>query len=146
MTIMRNLLRGFAVGLTSGETVAGWCGEKPLSIEQLSNGPYPEFYEILNHEMLRGKTPLWYYILKEAELTGGKRLGRVGSRIVAETLVGLINHSTQSILREPDWTDPYNAFPNPIKANFKMIHLLHLADVVDPIGKHRQSLYGKKKP
>ncbi len=36
------------------------------------------------------RTPLWFYVLKEAEETGGDRLGRLGSRLVAETLVGLV--------------------------------------------------------
>ena len=35
-------------------------------------------------------TPLWFYILKEAEVTEGDTLGPLGSRIVAETLIGLI--------------------------------------------------------
>jgi Animal haem peroxidase len=35
-------------------------------------------------------TPLWFYVLKEAELAGGNRLGKLGSRLVAETLVGLV--------------------------------------------------------
>jgi hypothetical protein len=36
-------------------------------------------------------TPLWYYVLKEAEVkAGGLTLGPVGGRIVAEVLVGLI--------------------------------------------------------
>lgn len=34
-------------------------------------------------------TPLWFYILKEAEVTTGDTLGPLGSRLVAETLVGL---------------------------------------------------------
>ena len=34
---------------------------------------------------LHEKTPLWYYILKEAQVrSGGERLGPVGARIVAE--------------------------------------------------------------
>jgi len=40
----------------------------------------------------QGETPLWYYILREADVcTGGDRLGPVGGRIVAEVLVGLID-------------------------------------------------------
>lgn len=36
-------------------------------------------------------TPLWFYILKEAELREhGARLGALGSRLVAETLVGIV--------------------------------------------------------
>jgi len=50
--------------------------------------------------------PLWFYILKEAELTreGGKRLGRVGGRIVAEVLLGLLAGDPLSYVNvEPDW-------------------------------------------
>ena len=39
---------------------------------------------------LAGAAPLWFYILKEAEMTqNGERLGKVGSTIVAETFFGL---------------------------------------------------------
>ena len=40
----------------------------------------------------KGEAPLWFYILKEAELPphNGERLGPVGGRIVAEVLVGLL--------------------------------------------------------
>ncbi len=61
---------------------------------------------------LNGNTPLWYYILREAEyygfarvdegltsMFGGQHLGPVGSRIVAETFVGLVWRNSQSYLR-----------------------------------------------
>jgi len=61
---------------------------------------------------LNGNTPLWYYVLREAEyygfdraaegLTscfGGQHLGPVGSRIVAETFIGLLWRNSQSYLR-----------------------------------------------
>ena len=61
---------------------------------------------------LRGATPLWYYILREAEYFGfdridegptagfgGHHLGPVGSRIVVETFIGLLWHDTTSYLR-----------------------------------------------
>ena len=35
-------------------------------------------------------TPLWFYCLREAEVTLGDTLGPLGSRLVAETLVGLV--------------------------------------------------------
>ena len=35
-------------------------------------------------------TPLWYYVLREAEKSPGDHLGPVGSYIVANTLVGLL--------------------------------------------------------
>lgn len=45
------------------------------------------------------ETPLWYYILKEAELTrGGTCLGPVGGTLVAEVLLGLLVHDRTSFL------------------------------------------------
>ena len=66
---------------------------------------------------LKGNTPLWYYILREAEFYGdsrtpegataafgGQHLGPVGSRIVAETFVGLLwNDETSYLRRRPDF-------------------------------------------
>ena len=43
-----------------------------------------------------GRTPLWYYVLREADVQAeGRHLGAVGSRLVAETLLG-------SLKRDPD--------------------------------------------
>ena len=36
------------------------------------------------------RTPLWFYILAEAEKAGGNRLGEVGSFLVASTFVGVL--------------------------------------------------------
>lgn len=44
-------------------------------------------------------SPLWFYILREAELVGrGVRLGPLGGRIVAETIVGLLLSDPDSVL------------------------------------------------
>jgi hypothetical protein len=50
-------------------------------------------------------TPLWYYVLAEAELLAdGLRLGPVGGRIVGEVILGLIEEDPDSYLaREPSW-------------------------------------------
>ena len=46
-----------------------------------------------------GEAPLWFYILKEAEIVGkGRTLGPVGGRIVAEVLVGLLQKDLNSYL------------------------------------------------
>jgi heme peroxidase len=52
------------------------------------------------------ETPLWYYILREAELEeGGLYLGELGSTIVGEVLVGLMLMDPSSFLsRDPGWT------------------------------------------
>ena len=64
----------------------------------------------------KGNAPLWFYVLAEAQYEwflraeGGKedeepvRLGRVGGRIVAETLIGLLWSDGSSYLRQaPNW-------------------------------------------
>jgi hypothetical protein len=57
------------------------------------------------------ETPLWLYVLSEAELMGdGERLGPVGGRIVAEVLIGIIDADPASYRsREPGWTPPLPA-------------------------------------
>jgi hypothetical protein len=78
----RNLLRGRALGLPSGQAVAEEMGVAPLSNDALGIAPDPGW---------ENQAPLWYYVLKEAELLEeGRRLGPVGGRIVGETLVGLL--------------------------------------------------------
>lgn len=54
---------------------------------------------------LAGNTPLWYYLLKEAEVcAGGLSLGPAGGRIVGEVLVGLVTHDSLSYLQvDPAW-------------------------------------------
>jgi hypothetical protein len=48
------------------------------------------------------RTPLWFYILREAELHGG-RLHGVGARIVAETFHRAMQGSQFSIVRHHAW-------------------------------------------
>ena len=48
---------------------------------------------------LERSTPLWYYVLKEAELVeDGLRLGPVGGRLVGEVIVGLLQSDPASYL------------------------------------------------
>ncbi|SDO93572.1 Animal haem peroxidase [Actinopolyspora xinjiangensis] len=88
--VVRNLLRSETQLLPSGQDVARRIGEIPLSDEELES---------------EGPIYLWYYLLKEAEvLRGGRRLGPVGGRIVAETLVGLLEADPTSYLSVfPRW-------------------------------------------
>jgi hypothetical protein len=75
--------------------VARHMGIEPLSVEQVG----------IASTGWRGETPLWYYILREADArTGGHRLGQVGGRIVTDVLVGLIDADTTSFRRiSHDW-------------------------------------------
>ena len=92
---VRDLQRGQGVGLPSGEAVARHIGIAPLSEEQVG----------ISSTGWKGETPLWYYILREADAhTGGHRLGPVGGRIVTDVLVGLIDADATSFRRNSrDW-------------------------------------------
>jgi Animal haem peroxidase len=92
----RNLLRGKKVGLPSGQRVAREMDLEVLSNEQLGLGNDPGW---------EGQAPLWFYVLKEAELQQtGERLGAVGSKIVAEVFLGLLNLDRNAYLRQaPLW-------------------------------------------
>jgi len=79
---VRDLVRGQAIGLPSGESVARAMGHEPLEPEQIG----------LAECGWAAETPLWLYVLKESEaLTDGDRLGPVGGRIVAEVLLGIVD-------------------------------------------------------
>jgi hypothetical protein len=54
------------------------------------------------------KTPLWFYILQESWVRhDGKRLGPLGSLIVAESMRALAIISEPSILNENGWKSRY---------------------------------------
>jgi hypothetical protein len=88
---VRNNLRGKKVGLPSGQQVA-----RAMRVNVLSNTTLG----MTNDSGWGGEAPLWFYILKEAELPpyNGERLGPVGGRIMAETLVGLLQRDPNSYL------------------------------------------------
>jgi len=54
-----------------------------------------------------GETPLWYYILREADVhSNGNRLGSVGARIVGDVLVGLLDLDLTSVRHAPTGWQP----------------------------------------
>jgi hypothetical protein len=93
----RNLLRGLALRLPSGQAMAKRLRIRPLVLEELK-----QLGVGFEHS-----TPPWYYILKEAELekdNEGRRLGPVGARIVAEVFVGVLRGDRFSFLNaNPNW-------------------------------------------
>jgi hypothetical protein len=99
----RNLIRGSRNGLPSGQDVAaaivaaGDKTAKPMSPADVLRGLDPAAQKVLTDFDFQLKTPLWFYILKEAENAGGGMLGPVGSRIVLETFLALIRASVISI-------------------------------------------------
>jgi hypothetical protein len=92
----RDLERGHAYGLPSGEAVAQAMGEAPLADDPLG----------LRAAGWEGETPLWLYFLAESASRGrGEQLGPCGGRIVAEVLIGILDADRGSYrANEPDWT------------------------------------------
>ena len=113
----RDLQRGHAVGLPSGEAIARHIGATPLTREQTALGAMGWDRE----------TPLWYYVLKESEVQrNGDRLGEVGGRIVGEVLVGLLDHDPSSFrASRPDWRPE---LPSRLAGSFTMADLLGFVD------------------
>lgn len=98
----RNLRRGVQAGLPSGQAIARALQLDVVSKEDLERGAEGA---VLAEQGLSQETPLWYYILKEAQVVGsGYCLGPVGSTILAETFVALLRADPESYLvREPNW-------------------------------------------
>ncbi|HEY4845151.1 MAG TPA: heme peroxidase family protein [Candidatus Dormibacteraeota bacterium] len=111
----RDLQRGMATGLPSGEVVAHAVGASLLTREELALGDWQD------------ETPLWLYILREAAVRGGgDHLGDVGGRIVAEVIVGIIRHDPESYLtNDPSWRP---TLPSHEPGSFRIRDLLIPAD------------------
>lgn len=111
--VERNLTRGARLLLPSGQDVAKHMGADVLTDEDLGlpGG---------------GQAPLWYYILKEAEVqAGGVRLGQVGGRIVAEVFLGLMEKDPSSYLhQQPNWTP---TLPAKKPGDFAMVDLINVS-------------------
>ena len=106
---VRTLLRGFRVNLPSGEDVAAEIarrmpGIKVLTEDEIVSGPHKDVLTNPKYGF-RNSTPLWYYILKEAEVAPreGKHLGPIGSYIVADVILGALAADADSYLSAPTW-------------------------------------------
>jgi hypothetical protein len=124
----RNLLRGFELGLPTGQAVAKAMGVIPLTDDQIvigkavdgQGGDGDVFGPITKvSAAFAGKCPLWTYILAEAAQNRTKinipvtpatpittpQLGAVGGRIVAEVFLGMLFGDNDSFLgADPQWS------------------------------------------
>lgn len=104
---VRNLLRGYQLSLPTGQAVASALGVMPLTEEELLRDNSDEVTAALTDGGFLQATPLWYYILKEAEVrANGNSLGEVGSRIVIETLIGQLRLDPGSYLNQDGGWSP----------------------------------------
>jgi hypothetical protein len=125
----RNLTRANMVKLASGQQMADFFRVKQLTSAEILTGDGTGVnlttegqLSAAEQDALVASTPLWFYILREAELGGG-RLGAVGGRIVAEVFHRAMEVSTFSIVRNPLWRPQFG----PDRNTFRMVDLLLFA-------------------
>jgi hypothetical protein len=123
----RNLARANMVKLASGQQMVNKLGRVGVNITPLTRaqildgrgGAKLDHLTAAEKDVVARRTPLWFYILREAELNNGKLKG-VGARIVAETFHRAMEGSRASIVREPDFVP----FLGPRPGTFEMTDLL----------------------
>ncbi len=120
----RNLLRQVTWLLPSGQSIAREMRVDALAPRDLA--------ELETYRLgLERSTPLWYYVLKEAEvMEQGLHLGPVGGRIVAEVIIGLLQTDPESFLSRRNWR-PILPRTNGSVGDFRMLDFLTFAGV-DP--------------
>jgi len=118
----RNLLRHLTWSIPSGQDIARAMGIRPLDPDQLRElAPFG-----VN---LERSTPLWFYVLKEAEvLTNGHHLAGVGARLVGEVFLGLLESDPSCYLHQKNWQP---TLPSRAEGTFGIVDLLTYAQV-DP--------------
>jgi hypothetical protein len=119
----RNLLRGQQLSLPSGQAVARAMGLDTLADDRILIGAALGVGADSTKSItdvspaFAGNTPLWTYVLAEAVnesylVEGGRitslsddrfHLGPVGGRIVAETIVGLLQADSTSVIHHPEF-------------------------------------------
>ena len=121
----RNLLRGSAMQLPSGQAVARTMGlpviaDADLRVCKATLADWEAGVALTEIDArFRNNAPLWFYVLAEAQYEWSRRamapgglgdaepvrLGPLGGRIVAETLIGLVYADPFSYLaQDPNWT------------------------------------------
>ncbi|MEY2531988.1 MAG: hypothetical protein QOI96_2073 [Verrucomicrobiota bacterium] len=108
---VRTLRRGLEMKLPTGEEVRdALCPGSKISAAPPEFPNYqPE--KILVDLGLKGRTPLWYYVLLEAEVNErGANLGELGSRLLAEVIEGALHADPTSMMSQlkqnPKWRPP----------------------------------------
>jgi hypothetical protein len=102
----RNLRRGYNLKLPTGQALhkhlkqIGAVTSNPIADVSTLFNTKPALKTFLtgSQSKFHQRTPLWFYILAEAEAAGGNRLGEVGSWLVAATFIGILLADPDSAL------------------------------------------------
>jgi hypothetical protein len=138
----RNLVRGKMVKLATGQQMVRFLKNKGITLNGLSrvqirdgnNGAELGTLTTTQRNALLTNTPLWFYILREAELNNGKLRG-VGGRVLAETFHRAMEGSQFSIVRDT----AFRPTLGPNNTTFRMVDLLLFAfegkaNLLNPLG------------
>ncbi len=126
----RNLTRAKMVKLATGQQMVTFLQNRGVALTKLTktqirngkNGVELDGLTQAQRAAVLKDTPLWFYILREAELNAG-RLKGVGARVVAETFHRAMEGSQASIVRDPTWRPTLG----PDSKTFRMVDLLLFA-------------------
>ncbi len=126
----RNLTRARMVRLATGQQMARFLTNRGVNLTRLTRAQIRDGNGGANlgnltqqqRQAFLTNTPLWFYILREAELGGG-RLRGVGARIVAETFHRAMEGSESSIVRDT----AFRPSLGPNSNTFRMVDLLLFA-------------------
>lgn len=126
----RNLTRAKMVRLATGQQMVAFLKSRGVNVTKLTraqvrdgaSGASLSGLTAAQRSAVLDDTPLLFYILREAELNGG-RLAGVGARIVAETFHRAMEGSKPSIVRNPAWRPSLG----PDSDTFRMVDLLLFA-------------------
>jgi hypothetical protein len=126
----RNLVRAKMVKLATGQKAVDFLKAKGVNVSLLAKaklrdgdgGASLSELTAAQRDKVLTNTPLWFYVLREAELNDG-RLKGVGARIVAETIHRAMEGSRFSIVRDPAWRPTLG----PNTTTFRMSDLLLFA-------------------
>jgi hypothetical protein len=127
---VRTLWRGARMGLPVGGRIAQALGLEALNPDTEIAPPGGAHTDVLRHYGFHTNTPLWYYILKEAELAKpgfGTHLGPVGSRLIADVIVTSLQADRCSFVSlSSGWEPVLGGIPAR-----KMSDILHFIGVLD---------------
>jgi hypothetical protein len=126
----RNLTRAKMVKLTTGQKAVTFLKSKGVNVSVVAKaklrdgdgGATLAGLTAAQRQKVLADTPLWFYVLREAELNGGRMKG-VGARIVAETIHRAMEGSRFSIVRDP----AFRPSLGPNSTTFRMSDLLLFA-------------------
>ena len=107
----RNLLRGYVLGLPSGQNIADAMATLGVPVDpdqDLGFGEIPGWSRIdgPTRTRLEEHTPLFFYLMREAgEVAGGRHLGPLGSAIVLRTFGSMLLNCKSYLTEEGHLTE-----------------------------------------